>query len=430
LTEVPLTVADLDQEAELLTAPTDGVPPIVTTLEALDQTSNALRAGTGPVAVDAERAHGFRYSQRAYLIQLRRAGSGTHLVDPIAFGQPADLSILGEAIGDAEWVIHAASQDLPCLYEVGLVPTTLFDTELAARLLGYPRVALGTMIEELLGVRLLKEHSASDWSHRPLPQEWLIYAALDVELLIDLRDRLATQLVETGKWPWAQQEFAAIVASVGISPEPRRDPWRRTSGIHHIRTRRGLAYVAELWYARDAIAQRLDKAPGKVLPDVAITELAAHKHPDRATLRKIPAFSRRQARKAEASWLQALDVAARVPESALPPMHIPNEGPPQSRLWPAKNPGAAVRLAAVRAALLGIAERYDVPMENLITPDHLRRLAWRPPAPLTEQSVDQALANLGARPWQRELTVATITPLLAHPPETRRASSPAIVTGE
>jgi ribonuclease D len=425
LTEVPITEPDLDQETELLTTPTEGVPSIVTTPEALELTSSALRAGTGPVAVDAERAHGFRYSQRAYLIQLRRAGSGTHLVDPIAFGQPADLSALAAAVSDAEWVIHAANQDLPCLFEVGLIPTTLFDTELAARLLGYPRVALGTMIEELLGVRLLKEHSASDWSRRPLPEEWLIYAALDVELLIELRDRLAVRLVETGKWSWAEQEFAAMVASAGISPEPRRDPWRRTSGIHHVHTRRGLAYVAELWYARDAIARRLDKAPGKILPDAGITELAAQKHPDRAMLRRIPAFSRRQARRAEVSWLAALDKAARMPESALPPMHIANDGPPQSRLWPAKNPGAAARLASLRGALLAIAERHQLPMENLITPDHLRRLAWRPPAPLTEQSVDEALADLGARPWQRELTVATITPLLAQPP-----ASSLIVTGE
>jgi ribonuclease D len=417
LTEVPLTAPDLDQETEdqeteLLITPSDGVPPIVTTPETLQRTITALRAGTGSVAVDAERAHGFRYSQRAYLIQLRRDGAGTHLIDPISFGQPADLSSLGAAIWDAEWVIHAASQDLRCLYEVGLVPTTLFDTELAARLLGYPRVALGTMIEELLGVRLLKEHSASDWSRRPLPTEWLVYAALDVELLIELRDRLAARLIETGKWHWAEQEFAALVAGAGLSPEPRRDPWRRTSGIHHVHTRRGLAYVAELWYTRDAIAQQLDKAPSRILPDAAITELAAHKHPDRATLRKIPAFSRRQAKRAETSWLEALDVAARMPESALPPMHLPNNGPPQSRMWPAKNPSAAARLAAVREALQAIAEQYELPTENLITPEHLRRLAWRPPSPVTEESIDEVLAGLGARPWQRQLTVAAITKAL------------------
>ena len=415
MTEVPLTTPDLDQESELLTEPSEGVPPLVTTPQALENAVTALRGGLGSVAMDAERAHGFRYSQRAYLIQLRRAGSGTHLIDPTAFGQPADLSVLGAAVLEAEWIIHAAGQDLPCLYEVGLVPKTLFDTELAARLLGYPRVALGTMIEELLGVRLLKEHSASDWSKRPLPEDWLIYAALDVELLIELRDELAARLVETGKWPWAEQEFAALVANVGVIPEPRRDPWRRTSGIHHVHTRRGLAYVAELWYARDAIAQRLDRAPSKILPDVAITELAAHKHPDPATLRKMPAFSRRNARRAEASWLEALDVVAQMPESALPAMHVPNDGPPQSRLWPAKNPGAATRLAAMRGALLAIAEQYELPMENLLTPDHLRRLAWRPPSPLTEESVDQSLADLGARPWQRELTVAAIASLLAQP---------------
>ena len=215
-----------------------------------------LRAGTGPVAVDAERAHGFRYT-RAPISPLRRAGAGTHLIDPIALGEPAGLSELSEAIIEAESIIHAASQDLKRMYEIGLRPLTLFDTELAGRLLGYPRVALGTMIEELFGVRLLKEHSASDWSTRPLPPEWLTYAALDVELLIELRDRLATQLHETGKWDWAQEEFAALAAGAGTPTEPRQDPWRRTSGIHRIRSRRGLAMVAELWHARDQIAQRL-----------------------------------------------------------------------------------------------------------------------------------------------------------------------------
>ncbi len=257
MTEVTDTLPDQDQEADLLTEPADGVPDVIGTPEQLQAAITSLQGGSGPVAVDAERAHGFRYSQRAYLIQLRRRGSGTHLIDPIAFELPArsgesgarvaDLSALGTAIADAEWVIHAASQDLSCLHAVGLVPRMLFDTELAGRLLGYPRVALGTMLEELLGVRLLKEHSASDWSSRPLPREWLTYAALDVELLLELRDVLATQLQEAGKWEWAQQDFAALVSTAGVQPAPRQDPWRRTSGIHRIRNRRGLGYIAELW---------------------------------------------------------------------------------------------------------------------------------------------------------------------------------------
>jgi ribonuclease D len=429
LTEPPLAPAgpqdalDPVHPVELLVTPADGVPVVVDTEAALAQAAQALAGGTGPVAVDAERAHGFRYSQRAYLLQFRRAGSGTHLLDPIAFGMPADLSSLTAAIDDAEWVIHAANQDLACLFEVGLVPRTLFDTELAGRLLGYPRVALGTMVEELFGVRLLKEHSASDWSTRPLPQEWLTYAALDVELLVELRDRLAAELVEAGKWEWAQQEFAALVAGAGAPVEPRMDPWRRTSGIHKVRTRRGLGYVSGLWYARDAIAQSLDRAPSKILPDVAITDLAAHRSPDRAALRQIPGFLRRQARKFESTWLDVVADVGQLGEDELPPLHIPNDAPPQPRLWAAKDPDAAARLTAVRDALTQLSSRLLLPIENLLTPEYVRRLVWRPPTPVTEETVDDVLARLGARAWQRELTVPVLTELLqaelAKPPQER-----------
>lgn len=400
----------------LLTKPADGLPDLITTPLGLRDTLETLRAGHGPVAVDAERAHGFRYTQRAYLIQFRRAGAGTHLIDPIALGVPADLSELADAVAEAEWVIHAASQDLPCLYEVGLVPRRLFDTELAARLLNYPRVALGTMIEELLGVRLLKEHSASDWSRRPLPDEWLTYAALDVELLIELRDRLAAELAETPKLDWAHQEFAALVANAGSSPEPRRDPWRRTSGIHKVRSRRGLAYVVELWETRDRLASELDRAPGRILPDAGIAELAAlagDGHPfDRTNLRRIPGFARRQARQYDTEWLAAVDRAAKRKESELPVMHLPSEGPPQARLWPAKDAVAAERLDRVRTALGEIAADVEVPVENLLTPDYVRRLAWRPPAPLDEAAVDETLRAFGARDWQCELTAPVLTQAL------------------
>lgn len=394
--------------AALLTEPAEGTPAVVDTPAALDRAIEALRAGRGPVAVDAERAHGFRYSQRAYLVQLRRSGSGTHLIDPLPFGEPADLGALGTAIADAEWIIHAASQDLPSLYEIGLVPRQLFDTELAARLLNYPRVALGTMLEELLGVRLLKEHSAADWSTRPIPAEWLTYAALDVELLGKLRDVLARQLEQTGKLDWAAQEFAALVAGAGVSPPVREDPWRRTSGLHKVRNRRQLAYVVELWCARDAIARRLDRAPSKILSDLVITELATAPDPA-AALRTIGGIGRRQVRRFDAEWLAAVHAAARRSESELPPLHRPVEGPPQPRLWLSKNPAAAARLTAARDAVGALAAALELPVENVLTPDHLRRLAWSPPEPLTEQAVDEALAGLGARPWQRELVVGPVT---------------------
>ena len=395
-------------EVPVLTTPRDGLPHVDVTADQLTRSIEALTAGHGPVAVDAERAHGFRYSQRAYLLQIRRADAGTHLIDPVAYGQPADLSALGEALADSEWVIHAASQDLSCLAEVGMVPRTLFDTELAARLLNYPRVALGTMLGELLGVRLLKEHSAADWSTRPIPDDWLNYAALDVELLVELRDVLAGALAEAGKDEWAREEFAALVAGARTPPPVREDPWRRTSGMHKVRTRRQLAYVAELWYARDQIAHDEDRAPGRILPDIAITELATARDPGQSAMRQIPGFNRRQARRFDAEWSRAIRTAARLPESELPPMHRPTDGPPPPRIWVAKDPKAAKRLAAAREGLTARAEALQSPVENLLTPDHLRRIAWRPPEPVTAEAVDAALAGYGARAWQR----VQVVPLL------------------
>ena len=119
-----------------------------------------------------------------------------------------------------------------------MVPPTLFDTELAGRLLGHRRVGLGTLIEEYFGQRLLKEHSAADWSTRPLPEPWLEYAALDVEVLVELRDHMQSELEKAGKWEWAQQEFDHLL---GFEPTVRVDAWRRTSGLHKLRSRRAFS---------------------------------------------------------------------------------------------------------------------------------------------------------------------------------------------
>ena len=254
----------------------DGLPPVIETHEAFDETVDIFASGTGPFAIDAERASGYRYSQRAYLIQMRREGAGTALIDPLPFAAdvPSDVfAPLNDAVADAEWIIHAASQDLVCLAELGLRPTTLFDTELAGRLLNYPRVGLAVLVEELLGSRMRKEHSAVDWSRRPLPEPWLSYAALDVEALIELRDVLAGQLEEAGKAEWARQEFAAWVAS--FEPAPRIEPWRRTSGIHRVRGRRGLALVRAMWERRDELARNRDVTSNRILPDSAIVAAAA-----------------------------------------------------------------------------------------------------------------------------------------------------------
>jgi ribonuclease D len=391
----------------LLRAPVDGVPQPITTRAELARVVTALLAGSGPIAIDAERASGYRYGQRAYLVQLRRPGAGTHLIDPIAL---PDLHRLGEAAADAEWILHAANQDLPCLAELGLRPRRLFDTELAGRLLGDERVALGTMVEQHLGVRLEKVHSAVDWSTRPLPHDWLAYAALDVELLGALRESLSTELAAAGKAEWAKQEFEAV--RVVPPPEPREDPWRRTSGIHGVRSRRQLSIVRALWYARDEFAAQRDIAPGRVLTDAAIVA-AARANPRRpAELAQVHGFGGPRQRRNLDRWFAAVRAAQHLRDDELvAPAHNPDAMPPPTR-WRERDPAAAGRLARAREALALIAAERRVLAQNLLAADVVRRLAWQPPQPLDEDTVCAALANYGARPWQRELTAPVLSAAL------------------
>lgn len=376
----------------------------------LAQVIAAFAAGTGPVAVDAERASGYRYGQRAYLVQLRREGAGTALIDPVAC---PDLSGLGEALAGTEWVLHAATQDLPCLREIGMVPSSIFDTELAGRLAGFPRVGLGAMVESVLGYVLEKGHSAVDWSTRPLPEPWLRYAALDVELLVDLRDALEKELDRQGKLEWAREEFDAI-ASAPPAP-PRKDPWRRTSGMHKVRRRRQMAVVRELWVTRDRIAQRRDVSPGKVLSDGAIVEAALALPPNVHALTALPGFGHRMGRRQLEQWQAGVDRARALPDSELPQPGQAVAGPPPPRSWADRDPAAAARLSAARAAVSALAERLNMPQENLITPDTVRRVCWEPPSDLTPDTVSTALATHGARPWQITQVTPTLTTALTTP---------------
>ena len=391
-----------------LLAPRDGLPPVIDTSTALVAYADALAAGTGPVAVDAERASGYRYGQRAYLVQLRRAGAGTGLIDPVPL---PDVSVVQAAIADAEWVLHAASQDIPSLAEIGLVPGRLFDTELAARLAGLPRVGLGAVVESLLGLRLEKGHSAADWSTRPLPEDWLVYAALDVEVLVDLRDALAAILEEQGKTEWARQEFEAVLAAG--TPAPRVDPWRRTSGMHGLRSRRQLGMLRALWQARDDLARRRDVAPGRVLPDAAMVSAVAADPADEAALLELPVFRGRANRKLVGTWYGALARGRALPDAQLPLHSLPGDGPPPVNRWADRDPAAAARLKAARAALAVLSEERAVPVENLLSPDLVRRVMWSPPSPATPETVAEALRAGGARPWQVELTRDLLTAAIA-----------------
>jgi len=407
-----------EPEPTPLLHPTEGIPDISVTVREIEAAAQLLDRGRGPFAVDAERASGFRYSNRAYLIQIRRAGAGTVLIDPVSHGADplTALRPVAEVLAGDEWILHSADQDLPCLAEVGMRPSALYDTELAGRLAGFDRVNLATMVERLLGLGLAKGHGAADWSKRPLPAEWLNYAALDVELLIELRGAIADILAQQGKTEWAAQEFDYLrtVGSREVAAVARPDRWRRTSGIHRVRDRRGLAEVRELWLARDRIAQRRDIAPRRVLPDSAIIDAAIADPKTVEDLIALPVFGGRNQRRSAEMWLAALDAARQnqdPPDDAEPP-----NGPPPPARWSRRKPEAAARLEGARAALAELSQRVGVPTENLVAPDLVRRLCWDwKGAPDPVEAVEEFLRVGQARAWQRGLVVPVLARTLEPP---------------
>jgi ribonuclease D len=218
-------------------------------------------------------------------------------------------------------------------------------------------------------------------------------------------------LERQGKAEWAAEEFASLVAFGGLPPKPRTDPWRRTSGIHRVRGVRALSRVRALWYARDTVAQRRDTAPGRVLADAALIAAAEMDPRDERALLLLPGFAGRSVRRLANTWLGALDAARELTNDELP-VPVPNDGPPPPHRWAERDPVAAARLARARAAINKIASAYNVPPENLITPDTVRRIAWEPPVEVSTETIDAALRAHGARDWQVKLVGAAIAEAL------------------
>lgn len=401
--------------AELLTAPYLGLPELVATPEQFEKMLKDLEAGTGPYAVDAERASGYRYSARAYLIQIKRTGGGLHLIDPIPFGVNNEYFARLNTLWQGEEVIlHASTQDLPCLRELGLNPSHLFDTELAGRLVGLPRVGLGALVESLLDIGLAKEHSAQDWSLRPLPEDWLNYAALDVELLVELRNEIEKLLIEKKKLKWAEQEFAAILTA---PPAPKRiDPWRRTSGMHKVKKRSQLAVVKSLWEARDDLASHLDISPGRVLSDAAISTIAlASGTTPLSTKRDLEKVLRPIGLRARwfentPRWLKAIEAALALPEDQCPENRSKSDALPPIKIWRERFPEKFIPLSHARFQMSLAAEELELPVENLLTPELLRQICWLLPEP---SEVARLLGEMGARQWQIDLATPILIDALA-----------------
>lgn len=399
--------------AESLLAPVGGVPKLVESSQELGEVLAQLKSGSGPIAIDAERASGYKYSSRAYLIQIKRNGGGLHLIDPIAVGESPYWNEMSKTFADQEWIIHASTQDLACLREVGINPELIFDTELAGRIAGCERVGLGPLTEQLLGITLAKEHSAVDWSLRPLRPEWLNYAALDVELLIELRNEIEKLLIENKKLNWAKEDFAAILKAP--PPAPRKEPWRRTSGIHKIRDLKALAIIRGLWDARNEFAKEIDLAPGRVFNDETLVLIATKPPKGFGDFKKALLRRTRLTSMPFESWFEIFEEAQKLEGEDLPKLRVPSEGLPQPKMWQSRNPLGYARLTHARAAVIECALNNAMPAENLISPEAIRRACW--PTPPDDPAdrlkfVESELTEFGARSWQIELICAPVAAIL------------------
>ncbi|TSA47530.1 MAG: hypothetical protein D4R50_02890 [Actinomycetales bacterium] len=399
--------------AQPLLAPLGGIPKLVEDESSLAEVITQLENGTGPIAIDAERASGYKYSARAYLIQIKRIGGGSHLIDPIAVGPTALWGKMNSTFATQEWVIHASTQDLPCLRELGISPSRIFDTELGGRIAGCERVGLGLLTERLLEIILAKEHSAVDWSRRPLPEEWLNYAALDVELLVELRDAISSLLEEQGKLTWAHQDFAAILAAPPAPP--KKEPWRQTSGMHKVRDRITLAIIRELWRERDEYAREIDLAPGRVFNDETLLVIATTRPSAVGDFRKLIARRSRVTNLPAEKWFEILQAALTLPIEELPELRSPSQSLPPVKAWESRNPLGYARITHARQIVAELALENTMPPENLVSPLAIRQLCWsEPPAHASkfEEFVAKALSQAGARPWQISLVCAPIAGIL------------------
>lgn len=395
----------------LLASPRHGVPSIIDTVDGARVALEALSRGSSPIAADVERAHGFRYGSDPYLIQIRREDVGTFLIDPIAV---PDLSSL--VVNDAvAWILHDADVDLHNLRHVGLRPQTLFDTMVAARLVGCQRFSLAAISEQFLGLTLAKDHQASDWSVRPLPTGWLRYAALDVELLTELYRKLAMRLHDLDRWEWAEEEFAHILGRP--QPEIKADRWRKVRGKGQLKSRRNLAILRELWLTREHIAEAINLDPHRLLPNPALIRAAALPPRNRRTLLSIQAFRAPLAREYTEQWMRAINRGRFATEEELPSRggSRTQHGIPEIRYWQRLDADAFARIQAVRLALAELGDALDIAPEVLLEPKVQRYLCWAPLERGRRQSEEilERLGHAGARRWQQDLCLPLLTRVLS-----------------
>jgi ribonuclease D len=223
------------------------------------------------IAVDTEGASFHRFIDRIYLLQITTRERSA-IIDPLPIGMPRAL---GDILQDpqVEVVFHDADYDLRLLHQdYGWHVNHIFDTRIAAQLLGIKSFGLAALLEQFFQVKLDKKHQRADWSLRPLTQGMLDYAAQDTKYLLDLRDELKVRLEKLGRWEWAREEFDRLEGT-RWEEEDNSQAFLRIKGARDL-TRRELALLRELVPWRDSVAREVDRATFRVMGNEVLLDIA------------------------------------------------------------------------------------------------------------------------------------------------------------
>lgn len=373
--------------------------------------ADKLAAGRGPFGIDTERASSFRYDDRAFLVQVHRRDSGTFLIAPEGH-RDAVREIISPVLSGANWILHAAGEDLPSLAALGLHPGRLFDTELAARMAGYPKPNLAAMVHEFTSVTLAKGHGREDWSTTPLPLAWQEYAALDVIHLNDLAEGLTEVLDSSDKLSAAEQEFAHLASQ--SAPVPKT--WRDMKGIATLTSDRELHIARSLWRHRDARGRARDTSPQALLPTKVIIAIARENPRTPAALARVRGFPARR-RGAVDEWFAVLSAAYESEANEWPDPASMQRGadePPGRSAWQRHHPESWSHLSVAREAVAAVAATQSIAPEVVLQPALLRRVIWKMDSSATRDThiLAQTLSAAGARPWQVALAAPAISAAL------------------
>jgi ribonuclease D len=366
-------------------------------------------ANTPILALDTEGASFHRFVDRIYLLQLSTRET-TAIIDPLPVGKPAGLGALLENPA-VEIVFHDADYDLRLLHQdYGWQPRNIFDTRVAAQLLGIRAFGLAALLERYFGVKLDKKHQRADWSMRPLTQGMLDYAAQDTIHLLELRDRLKDELVRDGRWEWAKEEFT-LLEGTRWNDDDSGNAFLRIKGARDL-TRRELAILRELVPWRDSIASQLDRATFRVLGNEQLLDISRQQPSTREALSSIKGMPRGILESRGAEILDAVARGLAVSEAQLPRF-------PKAPRWD-RDPDFDARVTALKTARDAIAARMDLDPGVLCSRDRMEAVARKNPA--TREELESVVE---LRRWQaRVLGEDFLKALAPHRKPVAEATSP------